>query len=53
MAESAAHMPLRPGLTAGTDVRGLDQVRAMQVDYASVASAMERIQPFLRKWVGL
>jgi len=53
MAESAAHMPLRPGLTGGTDVRGLDQVRAMQVDYASVASAMERIQPFLRKWVGL
>src|SRR5205823_2490880 len=45
MAESAAHMPPRPGLTAGTDVRGLDQVRAMQVDYASVASAMERIQP--------
>jgi len=28
-------------------------VRAMQVDYASVASAMERIQPFLREWVGL
>ena len=53
MAESAAHMPLRPGLTAGTDVRGLDQMRAMQVDYASVASAMERIQPFLREWVGL
>src|SRR2546428_365187 len=53
MAESAAHMPLRPGLTAVTDVRGLDQMRAMQVDYASVASAMERIQPFLREWVGL
>ncbi|TMB24033.1 MAG: extracellular solute-binding protein [Deltaproteobacteria bacterium] len=53
MAESAAHMPLRGGLTAGTDVRGLDRVRAMQVDYASVASAMERIQPFLREWVGL
>ena len=53
MAESAAHMPLRPGLTAGTDIRGLDQVRAMQVDYASVASAMERIQPVLRDWVGL
>jgi iron(III) transport system substrate-binding protein len=53
MAESAAHMPLRPGLSAGTDIRGLDQVRAMQVDYASVASAMERIQPVLRDWVGL
>jgi len=53
MAESAAHMPLRPGLSAGTDIRGLDQVRAMQVDYASVASAMKRIQPVLRDWVGL
>jgi iron(III) transport system substrate-binding protein len=53
MAEAAAYMPLRPGLTAGTDVRGLDQVRAMQVDYASVATAMERIQPALREWVGL
>jgi len=53
MAESAAHIPLRPGLTVGTDVRGLDQVRAMHVDYASVARATERIQPFLREWVGL
>lgn len=53
LAASAAHMPLRPGLTAGTDVRGLDQVRAMQVDYKTVASTMERIQPFLREWVGL
>jgi len=53
MAASAAHMPLRPGLTAGTDVRDLAQVRAMGVDYERVASTMERIQPFLREWVGL
>jgi iron(III) transport system substrate-binding protein len=52
MAESAAHMPLRAGI-AVPGVRSLSEVRAMQVDYVRVAAEVERIQPWLREWVGL
>lgn len=53
MAERAAHMPLRPGVRAPTGVRSVERIRAMKVDYAEVARTMERIQPWLRQWVGL
>lgn len=58
MATRAAHMPL--GTPLGADaaraapaIRSVEQVRAMEVDYARVAETMERIQPWLREWVGL
>jgi len=53
MAESAAHMPLRAGVPTPANVRTSADIRAMDVDYAQVASEMERIQPWLRSWVGL
>lgn len=51
--ELGAHIPL--GLTdAGPSVfPGLDALRPMNVDYARVAQEMERIQPWLREWVGV
>lgn len=52
LADSAAHMPLQPGVVAPPEVRRVSEVRAMQVDYARVASEMERIQPWLREWAG-
>ena len=53
MAESAAHMPLRAGVPTPASVRRVVNIRAMPVDYARMASEMERIQPWLRTWVGL
>ncbi len=53
MAQLAAHMPLGAGVPRVPGVRGIDQVRPMRVDYARVAATMERIQPWLRHWVGL
>jgi len=53
MAEGAAHMPLRPGVGVPAQVRPVSSIKAMSVDYENVASIMERIQPWLRKWVGL
>jgi len=53
MAEAAAHMPLRPGVSAPAGVRSVSGLRAMQIDYAQVADTMERIQPWLRAWSGL
>jgi iron(III) transport system substrate-binding protein len=53
MAESAAHMPLRAGVPTPKTVRPLSDIQAMSVDYRKVAQTMERIQPWLREWVGL
>jgi iron(III) transport system substrate-binding protein len=53
MAEAAAHMPLRPGVSTPQGVRRVSDIRAMEVDYARVAEEMERIQPWLRQWAGL
>jgi iron(III) transport system substrate-binding protein len=53
MAKSAAHMPLRPGVSVPENVRAVGSIKAMEVDYGSIARTMERIQPWLREWVGL
>jgi len=53
LAESGAHMPLRPGVAAPKGVRSIGEIKAMTVDYARVAEEMERIQPWLRQWAGL
>lgn len=48
----AAQVPLHPGVDTPVDVRRLETLQVMQVDYAAVAARMQAIQPFLRKWVG-
>ncbi|MCA9667300.1 MAG: hypothetical protein KC503_16990, partial [Myxococcales bacterium] len=53
MAQRAAHMPLRADVKAPAGLRAVRSLRAMRVDYAKVAAEMQRIQPWLRKWVGL
>lgn len=53
LAESAAHMPLRTNVPTPANVRRVGDIRPMAVDYANVASEIERIQPWLRSWTGL
>jgi iron(III) transport system substrate-binding protein len=53
MSRSGAHMPLRAGVPAPEGVRPMGEVKAMAVDYGAVGETMERIQPWLREWVGL
>jgi len=53
MAESAAHMPLRPEVPVPQGVRRAGEVKAMAVDYARISEDMERIQPWLREWAGI
>jgi iron(III) transport system substrate-binding protein len=53
MAEAAAHMPLREGVATPNNVKRVSEIRAMAVDYAKVATEMERIQPWLKQWAGL
>ena len=53
MAESAAHLPLRPDARHPEHVRGASEIRSMEIDYADVARWMDEIQPWLRTWSGL
>lgn len=53
LAESAAHMPLRPDAAHPAHVGAVGGIRPMEVDYADVARRMEEIQPWLRRWAGL
>jgi iron(III) transport system substrate-binding protein len=53
MAEAAAHMPLRTGVPTPHNVRPVSTIRTMNVDYATLAREIQRIQPWLRAWAGL
>jgi iron(III) transport system substrate-binding protein len=53
LAAHGAHMPLHRGVGTPPGVRSVHEIRAMEVDYAEIAEVLERIQPWLRSWVGL
>lgn len=53
LAESAAHMPLRPDAPHPAHIRAAGELRSMRVEYADVAKRMEEIQTWLRSWAGL
>jgi iron(III) transport system substrate-binding protein len=53
MAEAAAHMPLRASVPVPPNVSRVGDIRSMPVDYAGLAAVIDRIQPWLREWVGL
>lgn len=52
LAESAAQMPLRAGVEVPSDVKRVDAIKAMAVDYARLAARIEALAGgFLRTWV--
>lgn len=53
MAEAGAHLPLRSGVTPPERIVPPSNLRVMEVDYAQLADTIERIQPWLRQWVGV
>lgn len=53
LAQAGAHMPLRAGVATPPGITALEDLRPMIVEYREVAEAMEKIQPWLREWVGL
>ena len=53
LVELASHVPLRPDVKPALGTRRAGEFKAMQIDYAKVADAMERLQPWLRQWAGL
>ncbi|MBI3893606.1 MAG: extracellular solute-binding protein [Candidatus Wallbacteria bacterium] len=52
LAQSAAHLPLRPEVKAPIGAPSLGGLKTMSVDYGRVAETMQELQPWLRQWVG-
>ncbi len=48
-----AQIPLHPGVKMPEELKSIDQIKVMQVNYAKVAKKMIEIQPFLKSWMGL
>ena len=48
----AGQIPLHADVDTPPDVRRLETLKVMKVDYAAVAAKMQLIQPRLRDWVG-
>lgn len=47
-----AQIPLHKGVETPSDVRKIEEIKVMKVDYESVAEKMLEIQRYLRNWAG-
>jgi len=48
-----AQIPLHPGVPAPPELKSIDEIKVMKVNYARVAKKMVEIQPYLKNWAGL
>lgn len=48
----SAQIPLHPGVAPPSELRSIESIKVMQVDYAEIAVKLQSIQPFLKRWVG-
>ncbi len=47
-----AQIPLHPGVETASEVRPIEKIKIMKVNYSEVAKKMQEIQPYLKQWVG-
>ncbi len=47
-----AQIPLHPGIRTPNDVKRIEEIRPMKVDYETVAKKLQEIQSYLKDWVG-
>jgi iron(III) transport system substrate-binding protein len=48
----AAQIPLHPGVAAPPELRSIQSIRVMKVNYAEIAAKLQVIQPVLKSWAG-
>jgi iron(III) transport system substrate-binding protein len=48
----AGQIPLHPGVAPPSQLRPIESIKVMKVNYAEVAAKLLAIQPFLKSWVG-
>lgn len=46
-----SQIPLHEGVETPLEMRKIEQLKVMKIDYAAVARRMQEIQPFLKTWV--
>ena len=47
-----AQIPLHPGVETPPEVKPIEEIKAMNINYGQVAGKMEEIQQYLKQWVG-
>jgi iron(III) transport system substrate-binding protein len=47
-----AQIPLHPGVPPPKELKPIEQIRTMKVNYADLAAKLQTIQPVLKEWVG-
>ena len=47
-----AQIPLHSGVDTPSDVPRIESIRSMKVNYAKLAKELQKIQPYLKEWVG-
>jgi len=47
-----AQIPLHPDVETPVEVRSIEEIKTMMIDYAKVARKLQEIQPLLKNWVG-
>ena len=47
-----AQIPLHSGVETPSEVKRIEQIKTMKINYAKVARKLQEIQPFLKNWAG-
>jgi len=47
-----AQIPLHTGVETPAEMKSIEDIKVMNIDYGAVARKMEEIQPYLKEWVG-
>jgi iron(III) transport system substrate-binding protein len=51
-AADCAQIPLHPGVSPPKELKPVEQLKTMRVNYADLAAKLQSIQPVLKEWVG-
>ncbi|ACB96123.1 extracellular solute-binding protein [Beijerinckia indica] len=49
----AAQIPLHPNVATPPQLKPIESIKVMKVDYAAIAAKLQSIQSFLKSWAGL
>ncbi|HYM07264.1 MAG TPA: extracellular solute-binding protein [Terriglobales bacterium] len=47
-----AQIPLHPGVATPKEIKPIEQIKTMRVNYADLGTKLQAIQPILKQWVG-
>lgn len=47
-----AQIPLNPGVETPKEIKPIEQLKTMSVNYSEIAAKLQAIQPVLKQWVG-